>query len=145
MERSQSSRDGDTMALSEELQSVRIELDHRDKEFEVLTARCIAKESALVEMEAQLSVMFAWRSLFRGERRRSEPTEPTDRLGLRDDELNANESSASELEAELQREERKVSMRDSALEDKNRELAEVKQICLLKEEELCKMEMKASH
>ena len=56
MEVSQSARDGE----------LREQLEARDREVELLSAKCIAKEAAVSEMEAQLSVMFAWRSLFRG-------------------------------------------------------------------------------
>ena len=47
----------------------------------------------------------------------------------------------AELQDELQRSNRKVEMRDSVLEDKNRELEEVMELCRLKEEELGKMEV----
>ena len=47
----------------------------------------------------------------------------------------------AELQDELQRSHRKVEMRDSVLEDKNRELEEVLELCRLKDEELGKMEV----
>ena len=61
-------------------------------------------------------------------------------LHLSNDESTADPALA-ELQDELQRSNRKVEMRDSVLEDKNRELEEVMELCRLKEEELGKMEV----
>ena len=61
-------------------------------------------------------------------------------LHLSNDESTA-DPAVAELQDELQRSNRKVEMRDSVLEDKNRELEEVMELCRLKEEELGKMEV----